>query len=126
MYSCNADKGNKTETLNVEQKTTSQKTTSQKTTSKGKLLFFLNPGGYPCQVQDGILNSLEEEISSKVSIKRIKTTDPDDRPYFYEYGIRALPLLILINSNGKVIKRFAPGIKDKNSILDSISTCDCS
>ena len=95
-------------------------------TDKGQLLFFLDPYGGPCQRQDVILNELETKISSKVVIRRVATTSLQDRAHFYQYGIRALPLLILLDAKGNVVKRFSPGIQDQNTILEIIRSCDCS
>jgi thioredoxin 1 len=75
------------------------------------LIFFLNPNGGPCRIQDGILKGMSDEFEGKVSLKYIKTTDPADQKLFYKYGIRALPTLILTDPSGKEIKRMPPGIK---------------
>jgi hypothetical protein len=113
-YSCNSD-DSKVSVQDIKQ-----------SSSHGRLLFFLNPNGNPCQEQDRILDTLKQEISSKVQIQKIYTTIPEDRSYFYQYGIRSLPILILVDSKDNVIQRFSPGIKNKNTIMEYITNCKCS
>lgn len=89
-------------------------------TAKSKLLFFINPNGYPCQMQEKILSENAAEIEAYADVEYVSTTVPEDREKFYEYGIRALPILILVDKEGKVIKRFSPGIIDINEIMQYI------
>lgn len=76
-----------------------------------KLVFFLNPDGGPCRMQDAILADMANELRGKVDIQYVKTSDPADRDIFYQYGIRALPTLLLADASGKEIKRMSPGVK---------------
>jgi thioredoxin 1 len=76
------------------------------------LVFFLDPNGGPCKMQDSILLEMSEELKGKVNIRYVKTTVPDDRNLFYNYGIRALPTLLLADASGKEIKRMPPGVKN--------------
>lgn len=87
---------------------------------KGTLLFFMNPYGMPCQVQDKILNSISSEISEKLNVRYVKTTDPNDRSSFYEYTIRGLPSLVIVDNNYSETKRFTPGIIQKDEILNVV------
>lgn len=80
------------------------------------LIFFLNPNGGPCRIQDDILKGMSDEFKGKVSLKYIKTTAPADQKLFYKYGIRALPTLILTDASGKEIRRMTPGIKQPTEI----------
>jgi thioredoxin-related protein len=43
---------------------------------------------------------------------------------FYTYGIRGLPSLILLDKNGKELKRFSPGIQDGKAILSALKNID--
>ena len=105
----------------------SNQNSSAKTISSDKatLLFFINPDGRPCQIQDEILKSIESKIVPQVTIQRVLTTNQNDRPYFYQYGIRALPILILVDANGKVVKRFSPGIQSEKLVTSTIENCPC-
>ena len=86
-------------------------------TVKGKLLFFINPNGYPCQLQERILSENAAEVDTYVDVEYVSTTVPKDREKFYKYGIRALPILVLLDKEGNVIKRFSPGIKKIGEIM---------
>jgi thioredoxin 1 len=87
------------------------------TVPEKELLFFINPNGRPCQMQMSILDGMKGELSGLVKIKHLKTTDPADQNAFYQYGIRGLPSIIILDKNGKEFKRFSPGIQDEKTIL---------
>jgi thioredoxin 1 len=84
------------------------------------ILFFMNPNGMPCQMQDQILNAMDDSLNGKALVTRIKTTVAEDRPKFSEYGIRGLPMLIVVDGTNKVLKRFTPGIQSEQAILEAI------
>lgn len=84
------------------------------------ILFFMNPNGMPCQMQDQIISGMTEKLSGKAMVTRIKTTVPEDREKFSEYGIRGLPMLIIVDGAKKEIKRFTPGIQSEETILDAL------
>lgn len=85
----------------------------QKTPDK-TLLLFMNPNGRPCQMQDQILQSMN--LKDQVQIRYIKTTNPNDRQEFYNYGIRGLPSLILLDKSGQELHRFPAGIQSPEQI----------
>lgn len=86
-----------------------------------KLLFFMNPNGYPCQTQLGILNSVADSLSKVAQVVYIKTTEPGDMQKFEEYGIRGLPSLVIADANGRELSRFAPGIQSGEAVLAALS-----
>ena len=79
------------------------------------LLFFMNPHGRPCQEQDLILQRMSKQLDSQnVRVQYVKTTDmASARPLFMKYGVRALPMIIVLDANGSVKKRFSPGIQNQ-------------
>jgi thioredoxin 1 len=85
------------------------------------ILFFMNPNGRPCQMQNSILTEIKDDLIGRADVRSIKTTEPGDRDLFMKYGIRGLPSLIIIDNNGKEIIRFPPGIQDKETILDALN-----
>ena len=98
---------------------TGQAVASTESTAEKKpftLLFFLDPNGGPCQLQDNILRDMANELQQKVDIQYILTTIPAHRDIFYHYGIRALPTLLLADVNGKEIKRMPPGVKRSDDV----------
>ncbi len=92
----------------------------KKVESQKELLFFINPHGRPCQMQDEILTKMGTKLTDKADLRYIKTTVQSDRQEFYKYGIRALPSMVLLDSEGNVAKRFPPGIQNEESILKSL------
>ena len=88
--------------------------------NKKKLLFFINPNGYPCQLQENILSENAGKIESYANIEYVSTTVKSDRGKFYKYGIRALPSIVLLDKEGNVVKRFSPGIKKIEEIMQYI------
>ncbi len=89
---------------------------------KNTLLFFINPNGRPCQMQLQILQDGMKDLEKVAKLQLIKTTEPNDRQAFYQYGIRSLPSLILVDAQGKEKLRFAPGIQEMSYILQQIYT----
>lgn len=81
------------------------------------LVFFLNPNGRPCQMQNEILEQSRGEWSKYVNIRYVSTEVPSDRGLFYQFGIRALPSLVFVDSQGKEIQRFAPGIQSAENVV---------
>lgn len=86
-----------------------------------KLLFFMNPDGYPCQTQLGILNGVADSLSKVAEVVYIKTTDPSDLPKFEAYGIRGLPSLVIADDAGRELSRFSPGIQSGEAVLAALT-----
>ncbi|ALK10672.1 conjugal transfer protein TraF [Blastochloris viridis] len=85
------------------------------------LLFFLNPNGQPCQVQSQIIDGIRPQIEQKARIVAVSTADSASMSRFRQYGVRYLPLLILVGDDQKEIKRFSPGIQPAEEILKEIA-----
>lgn len=94
---------------------------SKSVQEKYKIMFFINPNGRPCQMQDQILSEMGEELTSRADVQYVKTTElATARPLFIKYGIRALPSMVVLDSEGKVSHRFTPGIQPAERILSKI------
>ncbi len=85
------------------------------------LVFFMNPNGRPCQIQDGILRDMAGELKSKVTLVYYKTTHDDDLARFQQYGIRALPTLVLTDASGNELRRASPGIQSAEQVRELIA-----
>ncbi len=103
--------------------TAGSQTISSKSTPAGasdelsfNLVFFLDPNGGPCKKQNMILQGMLDELNGKVNLRYVTTTLSDNRDLFYNYGIRALPTLLLADSSGNEIKRMTPGIQNATDI----------
>lgn len=86
-----------------------------------KLLFFMNPYGYPCQTQLGILNSVSDSLGKVAQVVYVKTTVPADMQTFEAYGIRALPSLVITDQSGRELSRFSPGIQSGEAVLAALT-----
>ena len=80
------------------------------------ILFFMNPYGKPCQMQDEIIKQMDAVKKGDVNVQYVKTTDSQSRDAFYKYGIRALPSLIILKPDSTIGHRFSPGIQSEKVI----------
>lgn len=87
---------------------------------KPTLVFFINPAGRPCQMQDQILAEAKAQWEPLASLRYARTDTPADRELFYRYGVRALPSLVLVDGEGKELKRFPPGIQPAETVVSGI------
>lgn len=85
---------------------------------KPTLVFFENPNGAPCKAQKALLSKLVEQRKGNFNIASVSTLNQEDQKGFYDYGIRSLPTLVLVDKSGKISKVFSPGIKN-NELLSS-------
>jgi thioredoxin 1 len=82
-----------------------------KAAPRPRLVFFMNPNGQPCQIQDRILKEMSGELAGKAEVVYYKTTNDADIQKFMQYGVRSLPTLLLTDATGKEIRRATPGIQ---------------
>jgi thioredoxin 1 len=82
-----------------------------------RLVFFMNPNGMPCQMQDRVLREMGVELTARADVVYYKTTEPADIARFQEYGIRSLPLLVVTDGSGRELRRATPGIHSMPEIL---------
>lgn len=119
LTSCSQDQP-KQQTVNPATAQTSKQVASTKE-STHMLVFFINPDGAPCQMQDKILSQMADELDGKVIVRPVQTTVKTDLDIFYAYGIRALPTLLLADAQGQEIKRLSPGVHPAETIRDLIN-----
>jgi thioredoxin 1 len=82
-----------------------------------RLVFFMNPNGMPCQMQDRILHDMGAELTERAELVYYRTTVPADIAKFNEYGIRALPTLVVTDPQGRELRRATPGIQQMPQVL---------
>ena len=78
--------------------------------ARPRLIFFMNPNGRPCQMQDQILRAMPD-LSARAEVVYYRTTEPSEIGRFEQYGIRSLPQLIVTDANGNELRRATPGIQ---------------
>lgn len=90
---------------------------------KATLVFFQNPYGGPCKAQKAILDKLTQDKKAGFNIASVNAMDQNDQKAFYDYGVRSLPSLVLVDKTGKISKVFPPGIQSietLNSAIDGL------
>ncbi|MCK6504975.1 thioredoxin family protein [Myxococcota bacterium] len=97
-----------------------QTTTAAAAEHDQTLLFFINPSGRPCQMQDQIIQEMGTSLTSKVNLQYVSVNDPASREIMGRYGVRALPTLILVDGEGAELHRFPAGIRPAETILAAI------
>lgn len=80
-----------------------------------RLVFFMNPGGVPCQVQDGILRGMRD-LPARAEVVYYRTTERNDLGEFARYGIRSLPALVVTDATGRELRRATPGIQSEAQV----------
>jgi thioredoxin 1 len=86
-----------------------------------RLVFFMNPNGRPCQMQDQILEQVAGSLQGRAVVVRFRTTTPEDLAWFEKFGIRSLPQLVVTDATGRELRRATPGIQDAGQVLQLLA-----
>ena len=78
--------------------------------ARPRLVFFMNPNGRPCQMQDAILRAMPD-LPARAEVVYYRTTEQADLARFEQYGVRSLPLLLVTDARGVELRRATPGIQ---------------
>lgn len=81
-----------------------------------RLVFFMNPAGAPCQLQDQVIRGMAPELTGKVSVVYVRTTVATELPFFERFGVRSLPQLLLVDGAGNEVRRATPGVQSADAI----------
>jgi thioredoxin len=87
---------------------------------KKTMVFFLNPQGGPCRAQNEILQKLYQDRGGSFNIAYVSAMEPGDQQAFYDYGVRNLPTLVLVDSSGKIDQNFPPGIQTYETLAAAL------
>ncbi|MBT0666442.1 thioredoxin family protein [Geobacter pelophilus] len=87
---------------------------------KPTLVFFQNPNGGPCKAQKGILDKLSQDRKGNFNIASVNAMNKNDQKAFYDYGVRSLPSLVLVDKSGKISRVFPPGIQSQETLSASL------
>jgi len=90
------------------------------TNGKATIVFFQNPNGGPCKAQKGILDKLLKDRNSNFNIASVNAMNQNDQKAFYDYGVRSLPTLVLVDKNGKIARVFPPGIQNVETLTSAL------
>ena len=83
---------------------------------KPTLVFFQNPNGGPCRAQKGVLDRLLSDRKGNFNIASVNAMNQNDQKAFYDYGVRSLPSLVLVDRSGKIARVFPPGIQSHETL----------
>jgi thioredoxin 1 len=87
---------------------------------KKTVVFFLNPQGGPCRAQNEILAKLYQDRGGSFNIAYVSTLKPEDQQAFYDYGVRNLPTLVLVDASGRISRTFPPGIQPYEALAAAL------
>lgn len=87
---------------------------------KATLVFFQNPYGGPCKAQKAILDKLLQDKKAGFNIVSVNAMNQNDQKAFYDYGVRSLPSLVLVDKNGTIGRVFPPGIQTNETLTSAL------
>lgn len=87
---------------------------------KNTIVFFLNPLGGPCAAQKRILEQLQKDRGNNFNIAFVSTMKQEDTRAFYDYGVRSLPTVVLVDRKGLVNRYFPPGIQSYETLAAAL------
>ena len=87
---------------------------------KKTIVFFLNPQGGPCRAQNEILQQLQKDRKGGFAVAYVSTMNAGDQKAFYEYGVRNLPQLVLVDGKGTIAQFFPPGIQSYQALTAAL------
>ena len=83
---------------------------------KKTVVFFLNTQGGPCRAQNEIVQKLLKDRKGNFSVAYVDAMKAENQRAFYDYGVRNLPQLVLVDSMGKIAQFFPPGIQSYEAL----------
>jgi thioredoxin 1 len=96
----------------------------QKVIGAGKkttIIFFQNPQGGPCKAQNEILQKLHKDRKNDFNIASVSTMQQADMRAFYDYGVRSLPTVVVVDKGGKIARYFPPGIQSYQALTAALN-----
>ena len=87
---------------------------------KNTVVFFLNPQGGPCKAQNEILQKLSKDKKGNFNIAYVSAMEPQNQKAFYDYGVRSLPTLVIVDKSGKIARFFSPGIQNYETVAAAL------
>jgi thioredoxin 1 len=90
--------------------------------SSGKktIIFFLNPNGGPCRAQNEVLTTLLKDRKNNFAVVYVSAMQQENQRAFYDYGVRGLPTLVLVDGSGKINRVFPPGIQSYDAVAAAL------
>ncbi|MHB8845879.1 MAG: thioredoxin family protein [Nitrospirota bacterium] len=89
---------------------------------KKTVVFFLNPQGGPCKAQNEILQQVIKDRKGSFSVAYVDAMKAENQRAFYDYGVRNLPQMVLVDSKGKIAQFFPPGIQSYDALATALDS----
>lgn len=87
---------------------------------KATLVFFQNPFGGPCKMQKQVLDKLQKDRKGGFNVAPVNAMRQEDQKAFYDYGVRSLPSLVLVDKAGRISRVFPPGIQSYETLAAAL------
>ena len=87
---------------------------------KNTVVFFINPMGGPCKAQKQVLEQLQKDRGSKFNIAYVDALKEENQRAFYDYGVRSLPTVVLVDKQGRIARFFPPGIQSYETLATAL------
>ncbi len=87
---------------------------------KNTVVFFINPMGGPCKAQKQVLEQLQKDRGSNFNIAYVNALKEENQRAFYDYGVRSLPTVVLVDKQGKISRFFPPGIQSYETLAAAL------
>lgn len=87
---------------------------------KKTIIFFLNPNGGPCRAQNEVLTALQRDRKNNFNVAYVSAMQQENQRAFYDYGVRGLPTLVLVDGSGKINRVFPPGIQSYDALAAAL------
>jgi thioredoxin 1 len=87
---------------------------------KKTIIFFLNPNGGPCRAQNEVLVTLQKDRKNNFNVAYVSAMQQENQRAFYDYGVRGLPTLVLVDGSGKINRVFPPGIQSYDALAAAL------
>lgn len=72
------------------------------------------------QAQKGILDKQLQDRKGNFNIASVNAMNQNNQKAFYDYGVRSLPSLVLVDKTGKISKVFPPGIQNQETFTAAL------
>lgn len=89
---------------------------------KNTVVFFLNPQGGPCKAQNEIIEKLLKDRKGNFTVAYVSAMKQADQKAFYDYGVRNLPSLVLVDKKGMISRVFPPGIQTYETLSQALDS----
>lgn len=87
---------------------------------KNTVVFFINPMGGPCKAQKQVLEQLRKDRGGNFNIAYVDALKEENQRAFYDYGVRSLPTVVLVDGKGKIARFFPPGIQSYETLAAAL------